>query len=395
VRRRFWVVGGAVLAVVVVVVGVVVLVGGGLSREVTLDVAAPEPDSVDVVFGGDDTAYVSYFADRRHRVVAIRAGADEPLWTTAFADLDTVQLAMTDGVLLMLTDCTPGCDTMVALDPGTGKTRWTTKISVPQVLGVSGGRLVVYTAANSVYTGVAALDPRSGRVAWRFGDGRDRFALVPGTTRLAHYDATGTLRLVDVATGRATEAVDVPAYQDGESTLSATDSVVVLSLETGSSVHDAGDLTELWTAEGLIHPVRDDRFYRGGVVTDDRGRELWRTEERIFRTAPDAAWGYTQTYEARDRYRTNYVDLTTGDVLTDGWNTPVHTAPDGVLEVDSHGIGTNVGTGTSLDLWYVELPTGDRTDLGTLDVYRESCEFGATHLVCLDTDGQLGMWSYR
>lgn len=400
-RKRFWVAGGVVLAVVVVVVGVVVLVGGGLTREVTVAVAGqdgdPETTTVDVVFddADDNTAYVNFLSDFRQRVVAIRAGEDEPLWTAAFTDLDTVQLVMTDGMLLMLTHCSPGCDSVIALDRRTGKTRWTAKLSVPEVLGVSGGRLVVYTSANSVYSGVAGLDLKTGRVAWRFGDGSDRFALVPGTTRLAHYDATGTLRLVDVATGRATEAVDVPAYEKGESTLSATDSVVVLSLEGGSSVHDSGDLAELWTADGLIFPIGDNRFFTGSTVADDRGREVWRSEERVSRTSPDAAWGYLRIYEGTDVYRTQYVDPATGDRLADDHNTPVYTGDEGVLEVDTQGSGIGIGSGSGLSLWYVALPSGDRTDLGALDVFRETCGFGPTHLVCLDTERKLGMWSYR
>lgn len=48
----------------------------------------------------------------------------------------------------------------------------------------------------------------------------------------------------------------------------------------------------------------------------------------------------------------------------------------------------------SLRLWYVGLPSGDRGDLGTLEVFRETCAFSDTHLACLDTERQFGMWSY-
>jgi hypothetical protein len=34
---------------------------------------------------------------------------------------------------------------------------------------------------------------------------------------------------------------------------------------------------------------------------------------------------------------------------------------------------------------YQPLPSGDRTDLGTIEIFREACAFNPTHVACLDT----------
>lgn len=54
-------------------------------------------------------------------------------------------------------------------------------------------------------------------------------------------------------------------------------------------------------------------------------------------------------------------------------------------------VGVRTG---ALHLWQVTFPDGDRSDFGELDVHRETCAFSATHLACLDTERQFGMWSY-
>ena len=406
-RKRFWVAAGAAALAGLITAGVLFWTSEGLSREVTFDPGGqadePRSETLDVVFDdfATDVAYLGYVAHYRHRLVAVRAGDDEPLWNISIEEeQDSVVLAMADGLLLVLNRCSTACAGIVAIDPKTGKRLWASPVSAGDVLGATDGHVAVNTSESGEYTGEAGLDLHTGKLTWRTGTGYDRFSLVPGTTRLAHYAATGALRLLDIATGRAEAEIEVPPAQNQPVELSTTTNTVVLNFEdssaTKATIYSSTDLTELWASDNVVYPLSSDRFYMGGgVITGHQGRRAWQTPERVRTGVEETVWGYTQTYEGPDVYRTRYVELAAGRQLADDLNTPAHLGRAGVLQADSFGqLGTDIGSGESLRLWYVELPSGDRGDLGTLEVFRETCAFSDTHLACLDTDRRFGMWSY-
>jgi hypothetical protein len=413
-RRRWWVVAGTVAAVVAVVVTVIAVSGddaaalGVMPLERVLDADAggvmPALAGVgSILFDAEvdphatDLAYFSYIIGDLPEVTAHRAGSDRPLWTfRGDGTVTAVHLSTVGDVLLVFSTCKALCPQVIGLDPGSGKRLWTADVPAASLIGDAGGYAVLQLADGETLTDVAGIDVRTGEVAWRTAptEGRDRYAMVPGTTRMAHYAPAGTLSLVDITTGQTPVTVTAPPYADGDSPeLTASAGEVALKTGAGSTVYAATDLAQRWTRDAIVHAIEPDLLYVSGsdhgTVVDGSGRVRWRTENEVFFGADGDDWGLSWRYESAGGSEVTYVDLATGRRLTGDDHAPAYREKGGVLQVD--GID-NEGDAT---FWYLALPSGRHAELGTHDILAGTCAFGHTLIACLDTRGRLGMWRYR
>jgi PQQ-like domain len=408
VRRRWWV--AAVAAVVAVVVIVVLATSGGdpgvtsLERVVTAENQAPDSDLVfDAVLDGD-MAYFAYTVGGSQVVAAYRAGADEPAWELADGGTVTeIQLAEADGVLLVMSLCAGSCDRLMGIDTRDGERLWTSDLPAFEVVGAADGHVAMQLMDQDRHlTDAVGIEARTGRIAWRVDgtDGRDRFEMVEGTSRLVHYAHAGELRLLDLATGRAEVTAEAEPFVRGDSaTLTASAEDVVLELsddnEVTSTVYAGDDLSERWSRDATVYVLAPGVFYAeegtDGLVLDADGQEKWRTEGQVF-TGYDGPveWVYTSAYQGDGQTtRNRYFDLDSGDELAEHDRTIALSEPDGVLLVNS------LATDASATFQYLAMPSGDLVDLGTHDVRTGSCAYGHSHLACLDTRSRFGIWRYR
>jgi hypothetical protein len=265
------------------------------------------------------------------------------------------------------------------------------------LIGDADGYAAVQLTNGQYLTDAAGVDLRTGRIAWRIEGtgGHDRFAMITGTKRLAHYAHAGSLRLVDITTGRADVTVPVPPpREDDVPELYATAGEVVLTSDAGSTVYAADDLSERWSREELVRPVRPGLLYVGGNdhgnAVDAAGHTRWRAASDVFLGADGGGWGFTSKYQDSGGVRIDYLDLATGRRLAEDDHVAANRERGGVLQVDSLD---NDGGAT---FWYLALPSGQRADLGTVDdVLAGTCAFGPAYIACLDARGRLGTWRYR
>ncbi len=403
-RRRWWVVAGALAVVVAAVITVVAVAGDEpdlgvmpLARVLDADVGVDSRVAFDAEAGDRDVAYFAYTVGELPEVTAYRPGTDRPLWTfRGDATVIRLHLAVAGDVLLLFSTCKLLCPRLVGLDRRDGKRLWTADLPVSGSIGAAGGHAALQLTDGQFLTDAAGVDLRTGEVTWRIEDtgGHDRYAMVPGVNRMAHYSHTGQLRLVDLATGQATATVPVAPHQDTDTReLYATAGEVVLTNASASSVHDPADLTRRWSRDTAVRPIAPGRLYvsagNDGEVVDGAGRPLWRAPSTVFLGADGGGWGFTTSSQDSGGTRIDYLDLDTGRRLAQDDHATAYREPGGVLQADS------LDDEGGMTFWYLALPSGQRAELGSIDVLASRCAFGPTLAACLDPQGRLGLWRYR
>lgn len=403
-RTRWWVVAAAVVVVVAAVVTVVAVVGDEpelgvtpLARVLDADVGVDGRTAFDVEAGERDVAYFAYTIGELPRVAAYQADTGRPLWTfEGDATVTRLHVSVAGDVLLLFSTCKVLCPGLVGLDRRDGKRLWTSDLPVSGLIGAEGGHAALQLTDGQFLTDAAGVDLRTGEVTWRIEEtgGHDRYAMVPGTPWMAHYAHAGELRLVDLATGRATRAVPAePATVDDAPDLYVTAGEVVLTNESTSTVYAPADLTERWSRDTVVRPIAPGLLYVSagdhGDVVDGAGHPQWRVPSIVFVGAAGADWGFTRSYQDSGGTRSDYLALDTGRRLAQDDHAMAYREAPGVLLVDA------LDDEGSATFSYLALPSGERAELGSLDVLASTCAFGPTLVGCLDTRGRLGLWRYR
>ncbi|MDQ0811971.1 outer membrane protein assembly factor BamB [Streptomyces sp. B3I7] len=322
-RRPSWVVGGAVAVVLAVVGGGVgVLVGSGAGehgegRGTASAAAAVRPWAVRLRAPGVTASGMAHCVAGDGRLYCTRDGvlaaAVDPddghtLWVRAGGAGAGAGTPVLSGGLLHVVDA--GGKRLTALDPATGRTRWSRDTTRYAGRIAHAGGVVLLTGDDSEVT---ALDSATGAVKWRhsvpglslpafrvFGDG------LAYVTQSADPDGT-TVTAVDPWTG----AVRARRRMDGALTVvGARGGVVWFTSTDASSYTDAvvrydgasGDVRRvelrypLPGAQVVVHGETVYLLASGGAVvavgTKGTGRQKWRSETSVsLASAPVVAGG--------------------------------------------------------------------------------------------------------
>ncbi|MBO2465832.1 PQQ-binding-like beta-propeller repeat protein [Actinomadura violacea] len=234
----------------------------------------------------DTTFYASY----EGKLYAFDT-AGRQLWQSPYGHYDaspmygrTTPLVM-EGTLYTIRNEPGGKGTLQALDPGTGRLRWSFSPGGPlSPPAASGGHVAVSSTAH-----LHCLDARTGKERWRAGGGPTRF---PGAPAIADgvvcaVDAQMFLEGLDAATGRTRwhrsgGPGDTAGLFEAQSSITSDGDTVYLHAPSGLwavSAHDgelrwsgtaAGGLTRVTPASGLLYVAGSD-----GVSAIAAGRTSW------------------------------------------------------------------------------------------------------------------------
>ncbi|WP_433363416.1 PQQ-binding-like beta-propeller repeat protein [Actinoplanes sp. CA-142083] len=276
-----------------------------IGQQVCARQAAPVTDGTTIYLPG------------RESLTAHDATTGKQIWSYPYSDpMDTRTplLALHDGTLLVGTS---GCQSvsdpngeLLALDPATGKPRWTAKTEAPDEVLAADDGVVVVGGADAGWMSSTAFSVATGKQVWERERGlATAGASARGTLLLTEHDTafrpTGAVA-VDIKTGKSLWHTDQPwsvraADETGRFFLADDVSGALLKVNA-----DSGQV--VWTKSDLSGPLavdRDQIYVVSGTalvsLAADTGTERWRRNNAGADLRPVVAGNVVYTVTSRGR----------------------------------------------------------------------------------------------
>lgn len=382
----------------------------------------PSPARFGMTVTSGDRSYAMWMAeDGTEWVGAVDLAAGKPLWPALSLGKfgDTNGMEVSAGAILLLTEqgfdnplIKDGSDTIIAVDPATGKIMWTLPYSFNDTDRVLYDDTLVITWVQRGMT--EALDLRTGKARWTVTDrvaqsGTNAMrtlaeshtvggltARVPADRRVVLHLADGRVQVRDVISGQVERELTAPVLSSGPDLL-RQETVVDGTLyqfagdKAGALRLDGSAAATEVTLQATLAGSWPTPCAGGGVfcaVTDDTG-------DSAKLTAVDAHSGAT-VWQRDLKARVQGVLSSPTGLLGVG-EPSVVLAVDGTLLAELDGRAMWVESGNLLVVGQAgvtgrQLATGDDVALGQLSV-TGYCSANATMLTCPTADG-IGVYRY-